>query len=441
MQSFGVPGMSLKSCSGCMISATLILMLLGSYGCFSEGTRVLAVEVNSNDKRLPSSEASDEYSNKGDTTTLSEDFASFDANEKSRFLQKRQVLTSSVRWVENRVFYYFDSSIEEDAQKIVEKVLGYISARTCIDFYEDPSATNRIRVTKGNVCSSSRGMQKSEQKLSLNETCYNIGGVAHQFMHALGIWHMQTRDDRDRHVRVDLSSKAQSRAGQNYRKLDRTEVINYTPYDYGSVMHYKANSFAESGNSLVPIRKRYLRTIGSPIPSFYDIVMINTHYKCNARCATSQSAICFNDGMPNPRDCSVCLCPFGYGGTYCNRRPAGCGKTLRALPFWRTETISFERFPAHTGQSGFMMCTYWIKAPLNKKIQVRVIEVPTALCGYGCKTNAIEPKVLKDKRATNPRICCPEQLGEILTSKLNPTPIFSYSMDTTSTFTFQYQYI
>ncbi|XGW31065.1 hypothetical protein V3C99_009768 [Haemonchus contortus] len=420
-------------------------MLLGSYRCFSEGTRVLAVQLNSGDKgqlgaTVPPQEASDEYSNTGDTTILSEDFASFDANEKSSFLQKRQVFRNSTRWVENRVFYYFDSSVEEDAQKIVEKVLGYISARTCIDFYEDPSATNRIRVSKGSGCSSPIGMKESEQKLSLNGYCYKIGAVVHEFMHALGIRHMQMRDDRDRYIRVDLSSVAEKRE-HNYRKLDRTEVINYTPYDYGSVMHYRANSFAESGNSLVPLRKRYLRTIGSPFPSFYDIVMINTHYKCNARCATSQSAICFNDGMPNPRDCSVCLCPFGYGGTYCNRRPAGCGKTLRALPFWRTETISFEGFPAHTDQSGFMMCTYWIKAPLNKKIQVRVIEVPTALCGYGCRTNAIEPKVLKDKRATNPRVCCPEQLNEILTSKLNPTPIFSYSKDNTSTFTFQYQYI
>ncbi|XGW31061.1 hypothetical protein V3C99_009766 [Haemonchus contortus] len=283
-------------------------------------------------------------------------------------------------------------------------------------------------------------MQGGEQDLFLNRACSTVGSVVHEIMHALGIWHMQMRDDRDRYIRVNLSSVPKGKE-INYGYFDKSRVINYTPYDYGSVMHYDAKSFAKSGISLIPLQKRFLQTIGSKIPSFYDILMINAHCKCNARCAASQTAICFNDGMPNPRDCSVCLCPTGYGGAYCNRRPAGCGETLRASPLWRTETISFERTPTHTDRIGYMMCTYWIKAPPRRKIQIQVTKVPTTLCEYGCTKNAIEPKTLKDKRATNPRICCQEQLYEILTSKLNPAPIFSYSMNTTSTFTFQYKYI
>uniref|UniRef100_A0A914CYL3 Peptidase M12A domain-containing protein n=1 Tax=Acrobeloides nanus TaxID=290746 RepID=A0A914CYL3_9BILA len=60
-------------------------------------------------------------------------------------------------------------------------------------------------------------------------------------------------------------------------------------------------------------------------PSFIDILLLNTHYKC--MCQTS-SVTCVNGGYPNPNGCNSCLCPGGFGGTTCSIRDPGtenCG--------------------------------------------------------------------------------------------------------------------
>ncbi|VDK47778.1 unnamed protein product [Cylicostephanus goldi] len=131
----------------------------------------------------------------------------------------------------------------------------------------------------------------------------------------------------------------------------------------------------------------YLRTLGSRVISFYDIKAINDHYGCSALCGAG-SAACGNGGVPNPRNCAACICPNGYGGALCNQR-----------------------------------------APTGKRIQIRVTFMNEQKCGTGCRVNSIEPKVIADKRITNPRICCNDMLNYVVTSQLNPTPIISTSCD------------
>uniref|UniRef100_A0A7I5EAC6 Peptidase M12A domain-containing protein n=1 Tax=Haemonchus contortus TaxID=6289 RepID=A0A7I5EAC6_HAECO len=159
--------------------------------------------------------------------------------------------------------------------------------------------------------------------------------------------------------------------------------------------------FATTGNSLIPrYQNRYLRTMGGQAISFYDIHFINVHYQCYAPCS-GISAKCVNGGVSNPRACSTnCICPAGYAGALCNQR-----------------------------------------APAGKKIQIRVTALQGVNCINGCWVHAIEPKIDTDKRLTNARICCPEQLNNILPSRINPTPIVFYSIRRAATFTYQYRYV
>lgn len=77
------------------------------------------------------------------------------------------------------------------------------------------------------------------------------------------------------------------------------------PYDYGNIMHYGANRFLHlqrkknyapflfyyyitqscsatyNGRpTMVPNDPKYIETLGSPIISFYELLMINQHYGC-----------------------------------------------------------------------------------------------------------------------------------------------------------------
>ncbi|KAK6038132.1 hypothetical protein COOONC_24362, partial [Cooperia oncophora] len=138
--------------------------------------------------------------------------------------------------------------------------------------------------------------------------------------------------------------------------------------------------------------------------------------------------MCANGGVPNPRECDVCICPYGYGGKFCDERPAGCGKKLKAFSFWKSETFSFEDTSVASDHNR-RMCNHWIEAPLGKRIVIRVTRLPTDECYYGCIVSGIEPKISEDSKITNPRYCCKEQLNKAREqiSELNPTPIFSYS--------------
>ena len=55
-------------------------------------------------------------------------------------------------------------------------------------------------------CSSAVGRIGSAQTLSLGSGCMYPGIIQHEFMHALGFWHEQSRTDRDQYVTVLLNN-------------------------------------------------------------------------------------------------------------------------------------------------------------------------------------------------------------------------------------------
>ena len=52
-------------------------------------------------------------------------------------------------------------------------------------------------------CWSSVGNQEEGlQQLSIGANCDRIGTIQHEFLHALGFWHEQSRSDRDDYVSI-----------------------------------------------------------------------------------------------------------------------------------------------------------------------------------------------------------------------------------------------
>ncbi|WKY04597.1 hypothetical protein Q1695_005535 [Nippostrongylus brasiliensis] len=354
--------------------------------------------------------------------------------------RKRQVAIWAGKWPDNIVYYYFDASLSAKFRALVKLALKKISEKTCIVFKEDATATNRIRVFSGSGCYSALGMNGGEQDVSLGGWCGDIGVIAHEFMHSLGIRHMQNRPDRDDYLIVDLTIVKPDYLGQ-FTKASADGTMNYTPYDYGSVMHYAANLWTTNGkNSLVPRQARYPYTLGTRILSFFDFKMINDHFKCNDRCG-ADAIKCVNGGVPNPNNCAVCICPEGYGGPGCGQRPAGCGGGLNATAAWQTKTFSFGDSTSTTLRDDYMRCVHWIRAPAGKRPQVKVTAFTNVACEVGCRRNAIEPKMFTDKRVVSPRMCCGGHLNQALTTQLNVMPIISYNRQGMSSFTFQYRFV
>ncbi|PIO59987.1 astacin [Teladorsagia circumcincta] len=152
-------------------------------------------------------EGVDEYLFEGDINLTEEQLSALEANLNQRTTRpKRQASKDAPLWENKKVFYYFDPSINEAMKDLVKKATSYISARTCITFVENATAENRIRVFSGSGCYSNIGMTGGEQDLSLEPGCNTVGIVGHEFIHALGVWHMQSRFDRDTFITVDVTN-------------------------------------------------------------------------------------------------------------------------------------------------------------------------------------------------------------------------------------------
>ena len=101
-------------------------------------------------------------------------------------------------------------------------------------------------------------------------------------MHALGIFHEQSRPDRDTYVYVNMTNIKPGYEG-NFNKYDFEFVSPMdVPYDYESVMHYGPTGFVidTNGTSIDPKIPYFSNVIGQRKDfSRNDVAKINRMYK------------------------------------------------------------------------------------------------------------------------------------------------------------------
>jgi len=158
--------------------------------------------------------------------------------------------------------------------------------RTCIDLKPWEGEENYIQVHQYGGCWSYIGWAYAGgQDLSIGSGCNSQSGTfQHEFMHALGIFHEQSRPDRDTYVSINLTYVSPGTEG-NFAKYTFDEVsIEDVPYDYESVMHYSATGFVQppGSTSIDPKIPYFSKVIGQRKDfSRNDVQKINHMYGCS----------------------------------------------------------------------------------------------------------------------------------------------------------------
>jgi len=151
-------------------------------------------------------------------------------------------------WPSGIVPYRFHPTYPLDARQLVLDTMKRISSVAAIQFVPqtNEAAFISIESQQGYGCQSAVGRSGSMQSLNLEAGCRIHGIVAHELLHALGFWHEQSRQDRDRYVIINYQNINNS-FSYNFDRLENSYTTSLSAYDYDSVMHYAARDFSKNG--------------------------------------------------------------------------------------------------------------------------------------------------------------------------------------------------
>lgn len=158
----------------------------------------------------------------------------------------KSVGRTSDRWPNNTVYYSIDSNLSNQARVI--DAIKHWEANTNLKFVQRSSEPNYIYFVSGSGCSSYVGMIGGRQNITLSSSC-STGNTIHEIGHAVGLWHEQSRIDRDQYITINYNN-IQSGREHNFSTYDAQGMDGVeftTALDFGSIMMYGSYSFSSNG--------------------------------------------------------------------------------------------------------------------------------------------------------------------------------------------------
>lgn len=148
-------------------------------------------------------------------------------------------------WPGGVVPYMFEAGINEKARGAFLEAVSDYHELTNVTLVERTDQDDYILVSSSNEgCYATLGYRnRGEQSLNLGPRCETKGIALHEIGHSLGLFHEQSRADRDDHIEIDWDAIEDGKDSnfEKYEKTGRGEDVG--PYDFASIMHYRATAF------------------------------------------------------------------------------------------------------------------------------------------------------------------------------------------------------
>lgn len=180
-------------------------------------------------------------------------------------------------WPDNIVYYEVDPSLPN--QQRVSDAINHWESTTAVKFVQRSSESNYVYFTPGGGCSSYVGMVGGRQPITLADAC-STGNTIHEIGHAIGLWHEQSRADRDQTITVHFDNVLSGREHNFYTYEEAGwDGADYTAgLDLGSIMMYSPYSFSATGQPTITRKDGSLYSVQRSQLSNGDIEGVNVMY-------------------------------------------------------------------------------------------------------------------------------------------------------------------
>jgi hypothetical protein len=171
--------------------------------------------------------------------------------EPSLAVQGSAIKGAQYRWKNRTIPYHVPPEIPD--QKRITDAINHWHSHTTIRFVprtNEPDYVLFVRVTNGCASVVGRSAKGGAQQMVIRDQC-SSGNIIHELGHAIGLWHEQSRGDRDKYVTIVGDNIAADRIMNFDQHI--ADGIDLGGYDFGSIMHYPASAFSVNGaDTIVP---------------------------------------------------------------------------------------------------------------------------------------------------------------------------------------------